>query len=495
MARYTIDGQILTDLGDVIRVAKFSENPKEVRTGYAAATGYNGETNGVYEKIYPFNDFITTYKITILDIEWIETSNNVAFPPRVMIESDIFQIDTELPWSATINVDSMNDFMAIHCLQGAANISYTVEPCDDNGEVIKSTYTPGEIVDEINDLPIIPKSAFKLTGDFGNRFISDYLNWFIENYGELVTTEQIISLSNAFYNSKKLTIIPFDLNISGCINFADCFRQCYDLTEAPRIKGTISGTNIDFSGLFESCASIRELPDDYFTSLEAKNGWTAVMNSSSGNRDKLFYGCYSLRKIPNLSVLTNFRTGSSYNLYCSTFYQCYCLDEVTNLPLNARLTGSSFSASANMFNSTFEKCFRLKNMTFETDPETGNPLPAHWNKQVITLTTAGWATSDSYILKDSVGFTADTKVTDDASYQALKNDPDWWTTDMAYSRYNRASAVATINSLPDTSERGGSNTITFKGAAGSKTDAGAISNLSEEEIAVAAAKGWTVTFA
>jgi hypothetical protein len=40
---------------------------------------------------------------------------------------------------------------------------------------------------------------------------------------------------------------------------------------------------------------------------------------------------------------------------------------------------------------------------------------------------------------------------------------------------------------------GGTNTIKFKGIAGSKTDGGAINTLTEEEIAVAAAKGWTVT--
>jgi hypothetical protein len=80
----------------------------------------------------------------------------------------------------------------------------------------------------------------------------------------------------------------------------------------------------------------------------------------------------------------------------------------------------------------------------------------------------------------------------------LKDDPDWFTCDVAYSRYNHDSAVATINSLPDTSEFllecEGYNQITFNGAAGSNTDGGAISNLTEAEIAVAAAKGWTVTF-
>ena len=37
-------------------------------------------------------------------------------------------------------------------------------------------------------------------------------------------------------------------------------------------------------------------------------------------------------------------------------------------------------------------------------------------------------------------------------------------------------------------------TIKFKGAAGAKTDGGAINTMTEEEIAVATAKGWTVSF-
>ena len=67
-----------------------------------------------------------------------------------------------------------------------------------------------------------------------------------------------------------------------------------------------------------------------------------------------------------------------------------------------------------------------------------------------------------------------------------------------FSRYNHDSAVATINSLPDTSAylatKGGTNTIKFYGVLGALTDGGAINTLTEQEIAVAAAKGWTVTF-
>jgi hypothetical protein len=97
----------------------------------------------------------------------------------------------------------------------------------------------------------------------------------------------------------------------------------------------------------------------------------------------------------------------------------------------------------------------------------------------------------------NTGLTEDTRITNDDNYQLLKNNPDSWTTLEKYSRYNHDSAVRTINSLPDTSaylaSAGGTNTIKFKGTSGSATDGGAINTLTEEEIAVATAKGWTVS--
>ena len=114
-------------------------------------------------------------------------------------------------------------------------------------------------------------------------------------------------------------------------------------------------------------------------------------------------------------------------------------------------------------------------------------------------TNVGYAPHISTIADYNSGITSDKEVTDDATYQALKNDPDWYTLDYNYSRYNHDSAVATINSLPDTSAylatAGGTNTIKFKGDAGSLTDGGTINTLTDAEIAVAAAKGWTVTLA
>lgn len=499
MARYTIDGQILTDLGDVVRGEKFEVNPKEIQNAYLYNLSIT-ETLANYEYI---PSQYTKNKITILDIEWIQEfgigGQISLINGRTIIKT--FYKDNylaELPFSVIL--DGTIGFTPVRC---ESNVIFTIEPCDENGELIKCTYTPDEIVDEISAFPIVPSTALELTDSFNIRFASNNWNWFIDNYGHLITTSKISDLASAFKGSKGLTNIPFDLNISNkCSDFSNCFYGCEKLVVAPKIVGQMASTVVtsysapSFDSMFEGCHYIRELPDDYFTSLAPHEVWTSIMSSTNGNRDAIFSNCRSLRKLPDLSKLVNHRTSSSYNFYSNTFNSCYCLDEITNLPLNARLTGNGFSASSNMFTSTFSFCSRLKNITFEMNPENGNPLPAHWNKQTINLTTVGWHSAGTTMITSyNSGITADKQVTDDASYQVLKNDPDWWTTDMAYSRYNRASAVATINSLPDTSERSGANTISFKGTAGSKTDAGAISNLSEEEIAVAAAKGWTVTFA
>ena len=184
----------------------------------------------------------------------------------------------------------------------------------------------------------------------------------------------------------------------------------------------------------------------------------------------------------------------SYCLYYYAFQNCYALDEIINLPnphYNAAWT-------SNAFNHTFDSCYRLKNLTFKM-PD-GAPYVVNWKSQTIDLSSnVGFVYRDSHITGYNSGITTAKRVTDAATYEALKNDPDWWTTNVAYSRYNHDSAVATINSLPDTSaylaEKGGTNTIKFKGAAGSATDGGAINTLTDAEIAVAAAKGWTVTLA
>ena len=144
---------------------------------------------------------------------------------------------------------------------------------------------------------------------------------------------------------------------------------------------------------------------------------------------------------------------------------------------------------------TFDYCGRLKNVTFATPG--GTPYVVNWKNQTINMRNMGHASNNSNILGYNSGIKLDKQVDNDTEYQALKNDPDWYTLQLYYSRYNHDSAVATINSLPDTSAylatAGGTNNIVFNGQGGRKTDGGAINTLTAEEIAVATAKGWTVT--
>ena len=142
---------------------------------------------------------------------------------------------------------------------------------------------------------------------------------------------------------------------------------------------------------------------------------------------------------------------------------------------------------------TVANCCRLKDFKFKLNQD-NTPKTGLFKNQIFDFSIrTGWSDAEKYILDYNSGITSAKKVTDATSYNLLKDDPDWYTLDVNYSRYNHDSAVNTINTLPDTHATG-TNTIQFKGQAGALTDGGAINTLTAEEIAVATAKGWTVTF-
>ena len=332
----------------------------------------------------------------------------------------------------------------------------------------------------------IPSEAFNISGNCNYRFYYGGWDWFIENYGSQITTSNITDASYMFANSN-LTEIPFTINLNTNSSFCSCtqmFNNCKFLTALPEVSGEPVALRATLAG----CRRIRHIPDSwgnldfsYFT-----NNNYAYMNS-------FLEGCLSLRSIPAtlVSNLHNDKTTAiNAKFYYQAFKDCASLDEVLNLPVDGA------TITNNMFYYSFYYCTRLKNMTFATN--NGTPYTANWKTQTIDLTAnVGYASTATDILNYNSGITSDKQITDDTTYQALKDDPDWFTTKVAYSRYNHDSAVATINSLPDTSAylaaNGGTNTIKFKGESGSATNGGAINTLTEEEIAVAAAKGWTVT--
>ena len=336
-----------------------------------------------------------------------------------------------------------------------------------------------------------PESAFVLTGSCCYRFANPGWNWFIEKYGNQITTSNIDSCSYMFIDNSTIISVPFEINTTGYWQYFDkMFNNCRSLINPPRIN--INSTTDRLPGLqymFNCCYNLRNIDYDYFSHWFSEEQWNTINNYMyGGDQGYLFSECYSLRKHPDISML-HFNRNTN-NIYQRLFYKCYALNEILDLPI------TTAQCTSDIFNLPWGENYMLKNLTFKTNSD-GTPKTANWSNQSIGLTNyMGYVYNPSYILNYNSGITADKQVSDDATYQALKDDPDWFSYDINYSRYNHNSAVRTINSLPDTSAFvaivGGTNTISFKGASGALTDGGAINTLTEEEIAVATAKGWSV---
>lgn len=358
----------------------------------------------------------------------------------------------------------------------------------------------------------IPEEALVISGNCSYKFAYGGWNWFVNEYGDRITTKDITASNYMFYYNDGLTEIPFDINIAkSCKNLSKVFDSCNKLTKAPSIiakdgltppTSSYSG-QLDMGDLFAYCRNLREVPYDFFNNFITEEFRDASVSTGGGKRSGMFSNCESLRKLPDLSRIHS-GTSSAYDcFYYGGISNCTTLDEVHNYPV------MKVTFTSHMFNSTaygFLNLDRAKEFTFETNAD-GTPIVVSWKSQTLNFGTNGSYGSIGCISSEETrnrflsynsGITADKEVTDDATYQALKNDEDWFTLNLAYCRYNHDSAVNTINSLPDTSaylatQSGAVNTIKFRGEAGSLTDSGAINTLTEEEIAVATAKGWTVS--
>lgn len=360
------------------------------------------------------------------------------------------------------------------------------------------TYTPDAGIDGYNSVSVnVPQEGaptaeeLTLTGNCESRFEGGTWDWVVNKYGNLITTNNIYNM-NKMFNNSSLTTIPFEINgKSGSSTYMDyAFQGLKNLTSLPTIKNVQPSS---MSRLFANCELIRTIPENYTDTWnwDTIDGYTSQY---SGSQDMFFNNCYSLRSFPlDLIAHGNKYVYQTSSLFYSGFSGCRVLDEITIPVIYTEATWYN-----NAMVDTFLKCSRLKKLVFQLQ-ENGQPYVVKWANQRINLTSdIGYTSSLSQILNYNSGITADKEVKDAATYEALKNNPDWFTQMPVYSRYNHDSAVETINSLPDTSAfleaNGGTNTIQFNSVNGKLTDGGAINTLTEEEIAVAVARGWTVSF-
>ena len=359
--------------------------------------------------------------------------------------------------------------------------SELINPVDMPDEIRNISGGGGEVFNEIS----YNQEAYQAYD--ATPFVYNYFNNFID--GKSFTINTLKSLGVMFYKSDELVdlskiVINFTGNSMRYVN--EMFFGCNKLEQLPtlNIVNEVKKGVYYLYSIFGSCHRLRYIDENLWQNIIS----LIDKDTSYSYRISGFFSyCYSLRQLPDLSIFNEIKN-SNTNQYRYLLYQlihkCYVLDTAENIPLeNSTIT-------KDMLSQTFNDCCRVKDIIFATD--NGTPYVRTWSNQTIDLSSnIGYAYSTDYILGYNSGITADKQVSDDATYQALKDDPDWFSIDVAYSRYNHTSAVRTINSLPDCST-GSGNTIKFLGASGSATDGGAISNLTEAEIAVATAKGWTV---
>ena len=315
-------------------------------------------------------------------------------------------------------------------------------------------------------------------------FSDNKWKWVLDNYSDKIQTSGITSCKYVFNNTYRYTI-DFIINTSnttsGC-SFDHAFFNCQNLTAINTPLNYISNVG----SMFSECRKLREIPE-----LTFKTG------GISGNN--MFLGCRSLRKVPEETLKAIYSNAAYYSHpFMNMFQACSAIDEIKGLnPKGGAIFTTNVFGNWGFGVSSSSRPQRLKEFIFATNDD-GTPITVSWHSQNIDLSGVGVTVTPDYILDYNSGITKDKEVKTASDYERLKNDPDWYSGVTGFSRYNLQSAINTINSLPDASaylatQSGKTNTIKFNYNEGANTDGGRIGDMAEEQIAVATAKGWTVS--
>lgn len=336
-----------------------------------------------------------------------------------------------------------------------------------------------------------------------------------------------VSFDKFFYNNKNIVDLS-DITMNsnyGVYSIDSMFKGCYNLKKLPNITfNKIKSMNIS-NDVFNYCYSLEQSELIKIINI-IKSGLGVPQNP-------WFYNNYNLKNM-DFSGLQEWIQGK-----CGEYF------DYTRLISNY-LGGCEKIVypvdTKTKFNSGYGKCFdsinngtMLKEISFTTQ-ENGSPYTMNLYNVSIHLRSysnygLGNLNADYTIDKENfytyTGFDEKHNVfyglndyfpndltVDDviARYNNVKQYQDWHsivrTGSFKYngqtvnpgvlvSRFNHNSIVKFINTVPDTSAylatTGGTNTIKLSKYQGDLTDEGGVSDLTPEEIAVATAKGWTVT--
>ena len=354
----------------------------------------------------------------------------------------------------------------------------------------------------------------ELTMDATSRLFNGW-EWFLDKYGNRIKvrlTQSDPDLLFGYRNTKDLNDVKLIEKVPGekCSLYSMFRGYLGKKLPVPIWEGTKPIMSID--SIFSECYN---LTDTEIKSFLSHFNFSEIKKADF---EYLFSDCRSVRNIN--SILAQLHTQCKDFVGGSIYLQSLCnttcvADELVGLPVPG---GDVAYDSQKVFsyvslNNIVDSAYRAKKITFATKTD-GTPCIVKWADNTISLTIdVGYTTAEYLITNYSSvhGITQEKRVSDAATYEALKNDPDYYVYNNAkqtydgnqvnvgllYSRYNHTSAVETINSLPDCSaycaETNSTNTIKFKKYSGALTDGGGINTLTAEEIAVATNKGWTVS--
>ena len=273
----------------------------------------------------------------------------------------------------------------------------------------------------------------------------------------LLNTASVTNMSNMFNYCHSLTAIPL-LDTSKVINMSYMFNCCYSLKTIPLLN-TASVTNM--SNMFKNCYSLTTIP---------------LLNTASvTNMNNMFNYCHSLKTIPLLDT-------SNVTSIAGMFQNCYSL---TTIPL---LDTSKITNMSNMFNC----CYSLKIIPLlDTSKVTNIYNMFYYCRSLKTIPLLD-ASSVNYINNTF------------RSCDSLENIDGLYNLGKAYSTSNSAnysyyildltycpnlthdSLMNVINNLYDIATKGCNSQSLQLGSAN-------IAKLTEDEIAIATNKGWTVS--
>ena len=159
----------------------------------------------------------------------------------------------------------------------------------------ESTFTPSEMSEQINSMPVIPEDALTLTGNCSNMFERGKFSFMINMPG--VKTKDIETAQSMFRNCTAITEIPFDLNFTGeYVNISNMFDSCMKLKKLPKLNNlNISNTVAQFCNY---CFELEDVSSLASVNLETMHDLKSIQYTS------MFANTHKLKEIPS-SFLSN----------------------------------------------------------------------------------------------------------------------------------------------------------------------------------------------